>query len=41
VTLEADIVLRAGDHLHLAGWMKVVNGTPFISIVVELPDKCR
>ncbi len=40
-TLETDLVLRAGDHLHLVGWIKIVNGTLFISLVFEVSDKRR
>lgn len=35
VTIERDVTLRAGEHVHLVGWIRDAAGVPFVSIVVE------
>lgn len=35
ITLESDLVIKAGQHLHLVAWIRDVRGIPFVSLVVE------
>jgi hypothetical protein len=35
LSIERDITLKAGGHLHLVAWVRDVAGVPFVSIVVE------
>jgi hypothetical protein len=39
VTIEYDLVLKAGDHLHIAAWQREAGGATFLSIVLEVADK--
>lgn len=38
ITLETDLILKAGQHVYLTGWIRQAAGVPFISIVVEQGD---
>lgn len=35
LTMESDLSLRAGQHLHLVGWIREAGGVTFISLVLE------
>jgi hypothetical protein len=37
ITVECDLALKAGRHLHLVGWVRTepVSGAAFVSIIVE------
>jgi len=39
ITIEHDITLRAGDHLHIAAWQREIAGATFLSLAVERAEK--
>jgi hypothetical protein len=41
ITVETDITLRAGSHLHIAAWMREAAGAKFLSLSVETAEKGR
>jgi hypothetical protein len=41
ITIERELVLRPGDHLHIAAWLREVAGARFLSLAIERAEKGR
>jgi hypothetical protein len=39
ITVEHDVVLKAGSHLHIAAWQREAAGATFLSLVIEVAEK--
>jgi hypothetical protein len=39
ITVERDVVLKAGSHLHVAAWQREAGGAAFLSLVIEVAEK--
>jgi hypothetical protein len=41
ITIERDVTLKAGSHLHIAGWVRSTAGAEWLSLIIEPATKGR